>query len=81
MSYYICGKCHKRHEIFSHGGGARLAEDLGVPFLGELPITRELREGGDNAMPLVAVNPAHPVTASFKAVASKIIEGLEAHSD
>jgi ATP-binding protein involved in chromosome partitioning len=81
MSYYVCGKCHKRHEIFSHGGGARLAEDLGVPFLGELPITRELREGGDNAMPLVAVNPAHPVTASFKSVASKIIEGLEAHSD
>jgi ATP-binding protein involved in chromosome partitioning len=77
MSYYVCGKCSKRHEIFSHGGGARLAETLQVPFLGELPITRELREGGDAAMPLVAVNPAHPVTTAFKAVAAKIIEGLE----
>ena len=79
MSYYLCGKCNRRHEIFSHGGGARLAEALEVPFLGELPITRELREGGDSAMPLVAVNPAHPVTAAFKAVAAKIIEGLEEH--
>jgi hypothetical protein len=39
-----------------------------------------LREGGDHAMPLVAVNPAHPVTAAFKAVAAKIIEGLEEHT-
>jgi ATP-binding protein involved in chromosome partitioning len=77
MSYYVCGKCHKRHEIFAHGGGARLAETLEVPFLGELPITRELREGGDHAMPLVAVNPKHPVTAAFKSVAAKIIEELE----
>jgi ATP-binding protein involved in chromosome partitioning len=80
MSYFVCGKCNKRHEIFSHGGGARLAEDLGVPFLGELPITRELREGGDHAMPLVAVNPNHAVTTAFKAVATKIIEGLEGQS-
>ena len=78
MSYFICGKCKHRHEIFSHGGGARLAESLEVPFLGELPITRELREGGDHAMPLVAINPSHPVTAAFKAVAAKIIEELEA---
>jgi len=80
MSYYICGKCHHRHEIFAHGGGARLAETLDVPFLGELPITRELREGGDTAMPLVAVNPAHPVTAAFRSVAAKIIERLEEHT-
>ena len=31
MSYYVCGKCHKRHEIFSHGGGARLARNAGGP--------------------------------------------------
>ena len=31
MSYYVCGKCSKRHEIFSHGGGARLAETLRGP--------------------------------------------------
>src|ERR1700719_3932030 len=57
MSYYLCRKCNHRDEIFAHGGGARLAHDLGVPFLGELPLVRELREGGDYARPLVAVRP------------------------
>src|SRR5258708_4914070 len=39
MSYYLCRKCNHRHEIFAHGGGARLAESLNVPVLGEPPPT------------------------------------------
>jgi ATP-binding protein involved in chromosome partitioning len=77
MSYYLCRKCGQRHEIFSHGGGARYAAELGVPFLGELPIVRELREGGDRANPLVASNPRHPVTAAFDAIAARVIEQVE----
>src|SRR5271165_6059478 len=77
MSYHICRKCGARHEIFAHGGGERLARDLGVPFLGELPLVRELREGGDYARPLVAVRPDHPVTAAFRSIADRIIDGLE----
>src|SRR5271165_4978171 len=77
MSYYLCRKCNHRHEIFAHGGGARLAESLNVPFLGELPLVRELREGGDNASPIVAANPAHPISAAFKSIAAKVIEGLD----
>src|SRR6266404_3434991 len=77
MSYHICRKCGSRHEIFAHGGGARLAHDLGVPFLGELPLVRELREGGDYARPLVAVRPDHPLAAEFRSIADRVIEGLE----
>ena len=77
MSYHLCRKCGKRHEIFAHGGGARLAEALGVPFLGELPLLRELREGGDAGSPLVVARPDHPVTASFRAMAATIIRGLD----
>ncbi|MGH7863563.1 MAG: P-loop NTPase, partial [Candidatus Binataceae bacterium] len=55
MSYHLCRKCGARHEIFAHGGGERYARELGVPFLGELPIVGELREGGDRGQPLVAV--------------------------
>jgi ATP-binding protein involved in chromosome partitioning len=77
MSYHICGKCGSRHEIFAHGGGARLANDLGVPFLGELPLVRELREGGDYARPLVAVRPDHPVVAEFRSIADRVMDGLE----
>ncbi len=78
MSYYLCLRCSKRHEIFSHGGGARYAAELGVPFLGELPLVRALREGGDSASPLAALNPAHPVSAAFKEIAASVIERLDA---
>jgi len=77
MSYHICRKCGSRDEIFAHGGGARLAHDLGVPFLGELPLVRELREGGDYARPLVAIRPDHPVAAKFRSIADRVIDGLE----
>ncbi len=77
MSYYQCRKCGKRHEIFSHGGGARYAAELGVPFLGELPIVGELREGGDRGNPLVAANHRHPVSLAFDAIAARVIERVE----
>src|SRR5277367_6794441 len=76
MSYHLCRKCGSRHEIFAHGGGARLAISLGVPFLGEIPITGELREGGDTASPLVAAHPEHPVSEAFKSVAANVIARL-----
>ena len=77
MSYYLCRKCGHRHEIFSHGGGARYASELGVPFLGELPIVHELREGGDRANPLVASNPRHPVSAAFDTIATRVMGQVE----
>ncbi len=77
MSYHLCRKCGHRHEVFAHGGGARLAESLGVPFLGELPLLRELREGGDTAAPLVATQPEHPVARNFREIAGAIIGKLD----
>ena len=77
MSYYLCRKCGHRHEIFGHGGGARLAAELGVPFLGELPLLHELRAGGDEASPLVAARPDHPASAVFREIAGTILERLE----
>jgi ATP-binding protein involved in chromosome partitioning len=76
MSYYLCGKCGHRHEIFAHGGGARFANVLGVPFLGEIPLVRQIREGGDTANPILAVDPGHPVSATFKSIAAGIIMRL-----
>jgi ATP-binding protein involved in chromosome partitioning len=76
MSYYLCRKCGHRHEIFAHGGGARFANELDVPFLGEIPMVRQIREGGDTANPIVAVDPGHPVSATFKSIAAVIIARL-----
>src|ERR687892_254307 len=53
MSYYVCKHCGEREEIFSHGGGERAAEKLGVPFLGSIPIDPTIREGGDSGHPIV----------------------------
>jgi ATP-binding protein involved in chromosome partitioning len=76
MSYYLCGKCGHRHEIFAHGGGARFAEALNVPFLGEIPLVRRIREGGDTAAPIVVADPGHPVTTTFKSIAANIVTRL-----
>jgi ATP-binding protein involved in chromosome partitioning len=78
LSYHLCRKCGARHEIFAHGGGARLAGELGVPFLGELPIARELREGGDRARPLVAVDPEHPMSIRMREIAAQALAAMKA---
>ena len=44
MSFFICPHCSERTEIFRHGGGRRSAEELRVPFLGEIPIDPRVAE-------------------------------------
>jgi ATP-binding protein involved in chromosome partitioning len=53
MSYFICSNCGHREEIFDYGGGRRTAEELGVPYLGEIPIDTRIRVGGDLGKPIV----------------------------
>ncbi len=76
MSYYVCRRCGARHAIFSRGGGARLARELGVPFLGEVPLVSQLREGADQGRPLVAAAPNHPVAELFKSIARQVVVQL-----
>ena len=73
MSYFLCGHCGERTEIFSHGGGERAAAKLGVPFLGRIPIDPAIRDGGDSGMPIVVADPASPQSAAFRDIAQKII--------
>ncbi len=53
MSYYVCSHCGQRDNIFDNGGGRRAAEELGVPFLGEIPIYTSIRVSGDTGLPVV----------------------------
>ncbi len=57
MSYYICGHCGHREEIFATGGGKKAAEELGVPFIGDIPIYTPIRIGGDTGKPIVVLEP------------------------
>jgi ATP-binding protein involved in chromosome partitioning len=77
MSYHICSHCGHRAEIFSHGGGARMAEQFGVPFLGEIPLVREIRADGDSGTPLVIAQPKHPQSLVFIEIAERVLEQLE----
>ena len=76
MSFFICGHCGERTEIFSHGGGERAAQKLGVPFLGRIPIDPAIRDGGDTGHPIVVANPASPQAAAFGEIAEKLVAEL-----
>lgn len=65
MSYFQCPNCHHQADIFSHGGGAGLAKELGVPLLGEIPIDLSVRVGGDSGKPITATDKNHPVSQAF----------------
>jgi ATP-binding protein involved in chromosome partitioning len=64
MSYFV-GDDGKRYEIFRHGGGRKLADEAGVPFLGEIPIDPRVTVCGDNGDPIVHQAPDTPVSKSY----------------
>lgn len=72
MSYFVCGHCDERTEIFGHGGGRRMADELSIPFLGEVPIDTRVRSGGDDGRPIVDEAPDAPAAVAFSEVAGKV---------
>jgi ATP-binding protein involved in chromosome partitioning len=71
MSWFT-GDDGKRYEIFGSGGGQALADELGVPLLGQLPLVPALREGGDDGRPIAAVDPHSEAGRTFHAIAERI---------
>ncbi len=57
MAHFICPDCGSTHEIFGAGGAAAEANRMGVPYLGAVPLTMELRTASDNGQPIVARDP------------------------
>jgi ATP-binding protein involved in chromosome partitioning len=71
MSYYACPNCHHEADIFGHGGGERLAEQVEIPFLGRLPVYQPIREGGDAGVPIVVSEPGSSAGRAFTLVAER----------
>jgi len=71
MSHFVCPNCREESDIFGSGGGERMAADLGVPFLGRIPIYQPIREGGDSGVPLVISEPESPAALAFVAAAER----------
>ena len=76
MSWFT-GDDGTQYEIFGSGGGQALADDLGVPLLGKLPLVPELREGGDNGNPITVAHPESEVAQAFQAIARRIATELK----
>ena len=77
MSYFTCTKCGERHEIFGHGGAREEASRIGVPFLGEIPLDKEVRRRSDSGEPIVATQPDALHTTLYRDVARQVWASLE----
>jgi ATP-binding protein involved in chromosome partitioning len=71
MSYFACPECHHEADIFGHGGGEQMATELGIPFIGRLPIYQPIREGSDSGVPLMISEPESPAGRAFMAAAER----------
>lgn len=72
MSYFTCPHCGERSDIFAHGGAAQAATQMGVDFLGEIPLDMAIREGGDNGTPIAVSDPDGAHAQAYRAIAENI---------
>jgi ATP-binding protein involved in chromosome partitioning len=68
--------CGRVHEVFGNGGGAELAEDLGVPLIASIPLDPEVVPGGDHGAPVVISGTASPAGAALRAAAETMVRLL-----
>jgi ATP-binding protein involved in chromosome partitioning len=75
MSGFVCPDCNRRYDIFGRGGAERRAAELGIPFLGDVPITIAIRERGDAGQ--TAANFTDPQAAPYlEAIAKNLVRNL-----
>lgn len=73
MSYFVPPDApDKRYNIFGTGGGRKLADQYGVPFIAEIPLGMEVREAGDNGVPVVISHPDSPQSIAFRQMAEEV---------
>ena len=77
MSLYHCPQCGHEEHIFKHGGGRVAADELGVPFLGAIPIDPAVARCGDDGTPIVVRYPESPAALAFHEVAKAVLQVVE----
>ncbi|MGB9832889.1 MAG: P-loop NTPase, partial [Caldisericum exile] len=75
--YFRCPHCGTKTEIFGAGGGKKLAESQGVPFLGSVPLEVQVREGGDDGIPSFFVEGNSEVREAFTKISNEILNILK----
>lgn len=78
MSWFVAPDTGARYEVFSGGGGAVLANELGVPLLGQIPLESSVAQTGDDGLPVVAARPDSPAAQALSEVADAVAAALPA---
>jgi ATP-binding protein involved in chromosome partitioning len=78
MSYFVAPDTGARYAIFGEGGGARVAEEFGVPLLGQVPLEMETRKGGDAGIPVMVGQRRSSQAEAFRRVAAAVAERVKA---
>ncbi len=76
MSYFLCPSCGERSDIFGHGGARETASELGVDFLGEVPLHMDIRQTSDAGTPITATAPESAHAEIYRALGQKIQEKI-----
>lgn len=80
MSYFVAPDTGHRYDIFGHGGGAKMAQEVNVDFLGEVPLEPEVRAGGDEGEPIVVRDPEAAAAQAVRQIARKVAAAVEARN-
>jgi ATP-binding protein involved in chromosome partitioning len=75
-SYFVCGNCNEKHELFGSGGGQKIADFAKAPLLGQIPLYPEVRKWGDAGVPVVEAAPGSPPAEAFMQVARNLLDSL-----
>ena len=78
MSGMVCPHCGKKIDLFKEGGGYKAALELGVPFLGKIPLDPQIVTSGDEGKPFIATQPESEATRAFMNIVENIME-VKAH--
>ncbi len=78
MAHFLCPDCGSRHDIFGTGGAAAEARRLGVPYLGAVPLTIDLRAASDAGRPILARDPEGPLGRIYGQMAAQLCQTLAA---
>jgi ATP-binding protein involved in chromosome partitioning len=78
MSWFECPHCGKPTPLFGSGGGERLANELELPLLGQIPLYQRVMEGGDKGVPIVAADPESSAAKALASIAQRVAQKLGA---
>jgi ATP-binding protein involved in chromosome partitioning len=77
MSGMICPHCGDTIDLFSRGGGKKAAEDLGVPFLGAIPLDPEMVKAGDEGRPIILQKADSPTLKAVNTIMENLVRVVE----